>query len=64
MRSDKKRETRNPFDSLGDIALAVTAKLQLPAILGDHEQALSAGGSVEKGHCSSDGVVDAAVQVS
>lgn len=63
MRSDKKREIRNPFDSLGDIALAVTAKLQLPASLGNYERALSTGG-IGKGHCSSGDVVDAAVRVS
>lgn len=63
MRSDKKREIRNPFDSLGDIALAVTAKLPLPASLCNYERELSTGG-IEKGHCSSGDVVDAAVRVS
>lgn len=51
--------TRNPFDTLGDIALAITARLPLPVSLEEYRRskALDQGGI-------SRGVADAGVRVS
>lgn len=38
------REDRNPFNSLGDIALALTSEIPLPASLGEYQRSVQNGG--------------------
>lgn len=53
------REDRNPFNSLGDIALALTSEIPLPASLEEYQQSMKNGG-----FDSPRSIADAGVRVS
>lgn len=53
------REDRNPFNSLGDIALALTSEIPLPASLDEYQRSVQNGG-----FDTPRGIADAGVQVS